>query len=264
MASMARLRRAAALNSLAVGCLVAVACNADPSLRKQQYLESGNKYLADGKYASAIIEYRNAVDIDPKFGEARKQLAEAYARSDDARRAFEEYIYAADLLPSDVQVQLTAGAYSLALHKAEHALARAEKALKVEPNNIQAHLLRGNALAGLSSFDDALKAMEEAIRLDPARGITFTQLGLVEFARGRRAEAEAAFTKAVDLAPKSVETHLALELLLVARKSSRDREGLPRCAGRRLEEQHRESSDGRVLDCDRQESRRGTIPGAPC
>src|SRR5262245_11305332 len=163
MSRIAPLMRTAALNSLAVGCLVAVACRADPSVRKQQYLESGNRYLVQGKYASAIIEYRHAVDIDPSFGEARKQLAEAYERNDDARRAFEEYIYAADLLPNDVQLQLTAGAYALAVHKPEHALDRADKALKVQPNNIQAHLLRGNALAGLGSFDDALKAMEEAI-----------------------------------------------------------------------------------------------------
>jgi tetratricopeptide (TPR) repeat protein len=206
----ALLRRAAALSSLAVGCLLALACHADPSVRKQQHLESGHKYFAEGKYAYAIIEYRNAVDIDPSFGEARRQLAEAYARSGDPKHAFEQYIFAADLRPNDVELQLAAGAYSLAVRKPEYALVRADKALTQEPNNIQAHLLRGNALAGLSSFDDALKAIEEAIRLDPERGATFTQLGAVEFARGHRAEAEAAFTKAVQLAPKSVETYLAL------------------------------------------------------
>jgi tetratricopeptide (TPR) repeat protein len=204
------LLRRAAVRSVPLGCLLVLACHADPSVRKEQYLESGNKYFAEGKYSYAIVEYRNAIDIDASFGPARKQLAEAYARSDDPRRAFDEYIYAADLLPNDVELQLTVGAYALAVHRPEHALARAEKLLSREPNNIQAHLLRGNALAGLSSFDDALKAIEEAIRLDPARGTTFTELGTVELARGRKSEAETAFIRAVELAPKSVETHLAL------------------------------------------------------
>src|SRR4030095_3916613 len=97
--------------------------------------------------------------------------------------ALDEYVRAADLLPNDVNVQLTAGTYLLAAHKPEEALARADNALKQQPENIEAHLLRGNALAGLSSFDDALKAIEQAIRLDPERGTTFTQLGLVAFAR---------------------------------------------------------------------------------
>jgi len=173
-------------------------------------LESGNRYFAEGKYSSAAIEFRNAADLDNSWGEARKRLAEAYAHMGDAPRAFPEYVRAADLLPNDVDLQLTAGTYLLAARKPEDALARADKALALQPDNIQGHLLRGNALAGLSSFDDALKAIEEAIRLDPERGTTFTQLGLVEFARGRRAEAETAFTKAVELAPKSVETYLAL------------------------------------------------------
>lgn len=204
------LKRIAVASSVTAAWLLTLACTTDPSVRKQQYLQSGNEYFAEGKYSHAIIEYRNAVDLDATFGEARKRLAEAYARSGDAPRAFEQFIRAADLLPKDAELQLIAGAYLLAAQKPEDALARADNALKLQPDNIQAHLLRGNALAGLSSFDDALKAIEEAIRLDPERGTTFTQLGVVELARGRQPEAEAAFTKAVKLAPKSVEAHLAL------------------------------------------------------
>ncbi len=203
-------KRLAIPGLLVMGWLLTTACQADPSVRKQRYLDSGNQSFAEGKYQHAIIEYRNAVDIDGSFGEARKRLAEAYARIGDAPRAFEQYVRAADLLPNDVQLQLTAGAYLLAARKPEDALARADLALRLEPDNIQAHLLRGNALAGLTSFDDALKAIEEAIRLDPGRGTTFTHLGRVEFARGRRNEAESAFKRAVELAPKSVDAHLAL------------------------------------------------------
>jgi tetratricopeptide (TPR) repeat protein len=203
-------KRLAIPGFIVMGWLLTTACQADPSVRKQRYLDSGNQAFAEGKYQHAIIEYRNAVDIDGSFGEARKRLAEAYARIGDAPRAFEQYVRAADLLPNDVQLQLTAGTFLLASRKPEDALARADLALKLEPDNIQAHLLRGNALAGLTSFDDALKAIEEAIRLDPGRSTTFTHLGRVEFARGRRNEAESAFKRAVELAPKSVDAHLAL------------------------------------------------------
>jgi len=190
--------------------VTAAGCSRDPNVRKVKFLESGDRYFAEGEYSSAVLEYKNAIDLDSTWGEARKRLAETYVRLGDGPRALEEYVRAADLLSDDVTLQVTAGTYLLAARKPEDALARADNALKRQPDNIQAHLLRGNALAGLSSFDDALKSIEEAIRLDPDRGATFTQLGLVEFARGRRSEAEAAFTKAVALAPKSVETHLAL------------------------------------------------------
>ena len=59
-------------------------------------------------------------------------------------------------------------------------------------------------------LEGALGAVEEAIRLDPGRGSSYTQLGYVELARGRQAESEAAFKKAVDTAPKQVDGYLAL------------------------------------------------------
>ncbi len=187
-----------------------VACSADPATRKQQYMDSGNRYFAESKYDEAILEFKNAIAIDAKLGEAHKQLALALAKTGDVRGALDSTIRAADLLAKDVEAQLAAGSFLLAARKPEEALARADAALLVEPSNVSAHLLRGNALAGLSSFDEALKAIEEAIRLNPAQGSSFTNLGAVQFAHGRRTDAETAFKKAVELSPKSVDTHLAL------------------------------------------------------
>lgn len=190
--------------------LTVAACSGDPAVRKQKYLESGNKYFSDAQYSSAVIEYRNAIEIDPKFGEARKRLAQTYARVGDGSHALDEYVRAADLLPKDIETQLAAGSYLLATRKFQEAANRADAALALEPTNIPALLLRGNALAGLNVFDEALKAVEQAIQLDPSRGTSFTHLGLVELARGQRPEAEEAFKKATQLAPKSVEAFLAL------------------------------------------------------
>jgi tetratricopeptide (TPR) repeat protein len=196
--------------AIAIPAILAIGCSTDPEVKKQQFFESGNRYFDEGKFSHAIIEYRNAVDIDPRFGEARKRLAEAYLKNNNARRAFEESVRAADLLPEDFDVQMTAARYLLQVQRHEEALARADTALKIQPNDIDAHILRGYALSGLKSFDQALSAIEEAIKLDPGRGSTFTQLGVLELGQGRATEAENAFTKAVALAPGSVEARLAL------------------------------------------------------
>src|SRR5262249_50230351 len=72
---------------LVVAALVAAtltgACSSDPETTKQRHLTRGREYFAQEKYAEAIIELRNAVQIDARFGEARYQLAEAYARTGD-------------------------------------------------------------------------------------------------------------------------------------------------------------------------------------
>src|SRR5688572_2384868 len=173
------------LTALVSFTVPASACTTDLAVRKQQYLESGNQYFDQGKYAEAIIEYRNAIEVDPTFGPARKRLAESYARTGDDRAALAQFVRAADLLPSDVDVQLNAGTLLLAAREPEEAVARADAALKVEPQNIDALVLRGNVLYGLSSYEKALESIEQAIRLDPDRGATYTDLGQVELAHGR-------------------------------------------------------------------------------
>jgi tetratricopeptide (TPR) repeat protein len=193
-----------------IGMSAVVACSSDVAARKQRFLESGNRYIQDGKTAEAIIEYRNAIAIDPKFGGARSRLAEAYAKTGQANSALGEYVRAADLLPDDIEIQLSAGTYLMAAGRVTEALAKADAALKRQPNNVAAHILRGNALGGLNDLDRALGEMEEAIRLDPGRSASYLQLGLVEHARGRGAEAESALKRAVELAPNWVGGHLAL------------------------------------------------------
>lgn len=186
------------------------ACAGDPEARKQTYLASGDGYFDKGDYSTAIIEYRNAIAIDARFGKAHAKLAESYLRTGDAANALIAFARAADLLSDDFDVNLKTGVLLLAAGRPEDALGRAEVALKLRPQDVTAHVLRGNALAGLKSFDEALKAIEEAIRLDPERGTTITQKAFIELASGRREEAERTFKRAVEIAPNAVEGYLAL------------------------------------------------------
>ncbi len=129
--------------------LATARCTTDPVARKQAYYASGNQYFSQQKFAEARIEYQNAIEIDPTFGDARRKLGETYAHLGDPDNAMREYVRAADLLPDDVDVQLQAGAYLLAANRAEDAKARADSVLSRQPNNVQAQVLLGNALAGL-------------------------------------------------------------------------------------------------------------------
>ena len=47
-----------------------VGCTRNPEAAKRKYLESGNKYLDEKKYDSAVIQYKKALQIDPKYAEA--------------------------------------------------------------------------------------------------------------------------------------------------------------------------------------------------
>ncbi len=185
------------------------ACSTDPQAAKQEHFARGQAYIAEKKYNEAIIELRNAVQIDARFGEARYQLAEAYAQIGDADSAFREYVRSADLLP-EANVQLKAGMLLLLSGRHEDAKTRADKVLAADPSNIDAHILLGNALAGMKNFDAAVEQMQRAIKTDPNPGLSYASLGNFELQRGNRSEAEAAYAKAIELDPTSAPARVAL------------------------------------------------------
>ena len=166
--------------------VLSTSCAKNPEVAKRAYLESGDGYFAQKKFNEAIVQYRNAVQQDPRFGEARYKLAEAYVRIDDPAGAYREYIRAADLMPANVESQIKAGQMLLLARQFEDAKVRADRILTNDPKNVQAQILRGSALAGLKDLDSAIAQIEEAIQLDPERSGTYDNLGALQLAKGNR------------------------------------------------------------------------------
>ncbi len=201
------LNRRLALALLLAAC---TACSGDPNVTKQKYLESGNRYFEQKKFREAIVEYRNAIKIDPRFGEARLKLAASYLQTGDPVNGLREQVRAADLLPDNVDAQVDAGNLLLLAGRFEDAKARATQALEKQPANVRAQVLLGNTLAGLKDFDAAIDEVEEALKLDPDRMSTYANLGTIQLASGNRAAAEETFKRALARNPTSLQAQLGL------------------------------------------------------
>ena len=62
------LRTKLALAALGVlSTLVFLACAQDPVVKKQQHFDRGSRHLEQGKYNEAVIELKNALQLDPNF-----------------------------------------------------------------------------------------------------------------------------------------------------------------------------------------------------
>jgi putative PEP-CTERM system TPR-repeat lipoprotein len=176
-------------------------CSRDPLVHKAKAFERAEQYYAERRFPDAILEYRRALQIDPKFARARFKLAESYAANNELKNAYTEYVRAADLLPDDLEVQIKAGNMLLLGRRFAEAKSRARTILQRDPNNLAGLLLLGNALAGLRDLDNAVAVTKRAAGVDPDRGGVYANLGALELARGDRDEAERAFAKAVELEP---------------------------------------------------------------
>jgi len=209
--------------SLSIGaCLVllfsalSASCAKNPEIVKRSYVRSGDAYFATNRYKDAIIQYRNALKQDPRFGEARFKLAETYLRDNDPAGAYHEYIRAADLMPEDVDAQLKAAQMLLLARQFQDAKTRADGILANDPRNVQALIVRGNALAGLNDLDGAIGQLEDAVTIDPDRTGVYGSLGVLQLAKGDAQAAEDAFTRAVAIDRKSFGARVALALFYLS------------------------------------------------
>jgi putative PEP-CTERM system TPR-repeat lipoprotein len=173
------------------------------------HAQRGDNYVKDGNVDAAVLEYRNAIAKNPQMSSARLKLGALYLRKGNGAGALEEYVRAADLLPNDPEAQLTAGRLLLAAGRSQDAIARADRALGVKPQDAEALVLRANALAGLRDIDGAIEQIEQAISIDSSANRQ-VNLGVFQQVKGRPAEAEAAFRRAVAADPKSSDAQLAL------------------------------------------------------
>ena len=153
---------------LSLCCLLSVtaACHRSTAA---DHLRQGMKFVEAKQDKEAIVEFRLAVQADPRFGDARMKLADAYLRVGDAPGALREYVRAANLLPKNIDAQIKAGQLLLVARAFDDARTRADRAVAIDANNVDAQVLRGNALAGLKDLDGAITEYEEAIALDPSK-----------------------------------------------------------------------------------------------
>ena len=188
--------------------LLPIACTS-PEVQKRRHFERGNEYAAAKKDEFAVVEYANAVRLDPKFGEARLKLAETYERMGNLRAAFPEFIRAADALPDNRDAQIKAIQILIVGGRFEDAKARAATLLTRNPKDIDALLLRADALAALKDPAAAIAEIEEALEVQPNESRAFVSLGVVQKGSGDAKDAEDSFRKAITLAPSSINAHLA-------------------------------------------------------
>ena len=148
--------------------LALVSCSRDPNVAKQRYLESGNKYFANGRYKEARIKYLNALQKDMRFGPAYYGRGMAEYKLGSFVPAMLAFRRAIELLPdTDPQKwDAKAKAAEILLVKGGNkdeflveANGYCESLLKHDPNSYDGH-----RLMGLWNFDLAVGDIQTALK----------------------------------------------------------------------------------------------------
>lgn len=204
-------RVALAFVTLFVTLALLSGCHRDPNVRKQKYLESGNRYSAQGKDREAAIQYQNALKIDKNFADAHYALAQTYLHMGALSGAFAELQRTVNLQPANVKARIDLGNMNLAGSKVDDAQTQANAALAAQPDNADVHSLLARIAERRGQKEVAYKEIHRALQLAPNEAALHETLAMFEAADpAQSAAAEGELKTAVSLDPKSVNAKLVL------------------------------------------------------
>jgi len=179
------------------------------------FLKGWQHYLRQtpGDFRAAIVHFKKAVELDPKYGRAYAALAATYweastrfwdvalgfSRTHEARFQAEQFLAKAMRDPTPLTHQV---ASAMLLHTKQHdeAIAEAKRAITSDPNDADGYVALANALSFTGRASDALEQVQRAIRLNPHYPPYYLyQLGLARFGMKRLDEAATSLERALTL-----------------------------------------------------------------
>ena len=133
-----------------------------PTLSKEAY-----DLILKNDYDPAIVKAQLAIQKDPNFGEAYKNLALAYCDSGRVEQALEPAKQAVKLSPDFPKARYVLGKVFFRMEVFNDAIEQLREAIRLNPKYDKAYFLLGQSYDLLNKPDAALAALDEAIRLVP-------------------------------------------------------------------------------------------------
>jgi len=130
------------------------------------YLDSGKTLLAEGKVKKARLEFKNAIQIDPRMAEPFYQLALIDEKDQKWKAMFANLNTVEQLDPNHFDAIVKLGQIHLLAGNFELAGEKADKVLTAEPSHILALVLRASVAMKQQNFGEAMTSVEKALSID--------------------------------------------------------------------------------------------------
>src|SRR5262245_6499301 len=153
-----------AIVALALVVVATGACTQSPEARKQKAVDRAESYLKDGKANEAIIELRNALQIDKDYVPALRALGHAYVAKSWHADAARELARAQTLAPDNTDIAVELGRAQAELAQWREVDAQSQRILAKSPRSAIGIYLRAIARLGQGKPDEALALADEAAK----------------------------------------------------------------------------------------------------
>ncbi len=194
----------------ALATFLSAGCHRDPTAAAARVVARAAQYAAHQQFSQAIIDYRNALKLQPDNAAAQFALATAYDAIGNAQEAVAAFERAADLDPLNIGARLSLAASFFYAGQFDDAERYAQQALAIDSHLAPARA----ALAGITIAHGFVAAghreYDEIVRGQSASAVTSRLFGLALLSSGHAVDARPLLEQSVRLDPQSVTTWAAL------------------------------------------------------
>ena len=188
---------------------------------KDELLSEGIKLINANNPSGAIVLFKNALEKDQNFFEARHQLARAYLSAGKFEQAGQEYQKLMRMDPSRKEFQLELAKSYLYANKANEALNEVNNYIETGQASPEALEIQGYAYSAKGDPAAGEESLLQALRMEPARSSAKLGLAGIYEQRGKTAEAEALLNEVMRRDEKNLK---ALYMLAGIQASTTQRE----------------------------------------
>ena len=177
------------------------ACN---SKTKEDLLAEGAKQMEAANPGGAVVLFKNALEKDENYLEARIQLAKAYTRLGKREQAEKEFMKVLRQNPSRDDILLDLAEIYNSGNKADQAFKMGEQYLAKHPDSVEGLEVLGVSSAVSNKYDDAEHYLLQALMLAPSRAKTKLELAAVYASTIRELKAKDLLEEVVKEDPKNL------------------------------------------------------------
>jgi tetratricopeptide (TPR) repeat protein len=222
-------RKKIIIDSIALLLTIAVltACSG-PEQKKAKFYSKGKALYEKGEFVKANLEFKNAVQIDPKYADPYYMMGMIALKSGNPQSAYGKFSKAVELLPQHWGAQAQLGKFLLGAGKLDDALAKADIVLKAEPKNEEALILKGAVLIKKKETENARRFLEGVLGKDVRNPDGYLLLTSIFLQNGDREGAEKTLREGIKVNEKAISLYLALADVHLQKKEADEAVGLMR------------------------------------
>lgn len=185
--------------------------------RAARHLEQADHWLAEGKTNEAVVEYRRAIQLDPKDPKPHLKLAKIFLDRQDYTNGMQQLSVLRKIAPDNIEAQLMAAEMFLKGRSFDRARTMALDIVKNNPDNTEALMIIAESSFAMGDKTQAQSKTDQVLQLDPKDSRAWFLQALLQISDAKNTQGEASLLRALDYDPSSISAVTTLAAVMARR-----------------------------------------------